>query len=1208
MERLRSSIITANPDDFVSRKRRYETVRKEHNPQPTNINSHISGFLSETNSMIENYEKEIELLRSKISEMKETQSLQSQEIREPSKQVILSKPITHFSIENLSALNSVTFEIQASEKILFMNSIKHLTQQNPGLEEITNIFNDKILELFNENEKLETSLRSLKSEEEEIKRLNNILKDKESEIATVNEIYSQKFQEVFQENSNLCEHLENFKNEKDSLIKDNIMYKEALVKTESSLKDKEELLKDLNKSLDDIRKLNNESEKKIEDLIKNFEDEKNNFNDKIKENEQIISNKIYEYENLESEKEKLKNELIKKNSEIKFIQSEHEKLIQEKLLEIEKLNSLLEQSKDMNLDSMNSFKGKFEENLNIKEKEIQSLNDKIKYLENKISQQNLENENLREIITKDQIRIKELKEHKQKAEENNEHSQLIVEENNLLKNEINLFKARCEEDIAKIEEGNRRRQEMQLEKEDLQKEIVKREKIIENSHKQFDDLKEKLKERESLIEVLNKENQLIKSTNNKNNLNDQSSDIKSKQLNYNSINLVLPTLPNDFIIDYVFHLYLYDNSINLQNIVGILLNNFPFYMSSIFCRKEDYHLSFSLQHELLEDLFFRVYDVCVKNKKINDKEKTQKSYRTQTIANNYGSGKVMKNKTLVKIGKNSVNYGSSTNSESIPSMTQNEIYMVNPEDIDLDMIKLVCQELLENNIIDQLISLGKKEKSIDEIIEIFINKYEKILIQNINTTNNQSQSLNNSNTSHHLLKYIQEEIRPSIISKIEKYKKTLIDDIQTLIEFSIKNLQNGKISYNNKQLYDFKNFYLFSESSLGTSFKNLDSNNKLEKSENLYISQNLVMPEAVDNVIFRLKRDSKILKSISFAAAFNYIDTYKNLSSFTTEYSLGKISLSIILHCPNLTNLSITDSKLEETHLLHIVKLIDYLKNLKFLDLSGNNLGQSGVKLLAESLKSNRSLLSLYLNKNNIESNGGFYLADSIIKNETLEKLSLSGNKINDNGLSSLLTVLSNNNKTIKYLDLSDNQLLNSDLQSISELITQNHTLNILNISNNHIDAVSSHLIGLSLRHNSNLSIIYLQNTNLNEESAPLLLKNLADSKICEIYLDDNPFGEIGAILLANVLKSNNSIRFVSLRKCNLSSLSLSCLSKVLETNTGLEGLNLEENSFDEQSLTVLEKVIKKKNNLNLKIYLSGCCIGPKARDLLKNNTSFILY
>lgn len=1201
MERLRSSIITANPDDFVSRKRRYETVRKDQTPQPTNLNSHISGFLNETNSMIENYEKEIELLRSKISEMKENQLLRSQEIIESPNQVIISKPITHFSMDNLSTINSETFEIPSNQKILFMNSIQYLTQHNPSLEEITNIFNDKILELFNENEKLETSLRSLNSEEQEIKRLNNILKDKEGEISTVNEIYSQKFQEAFQENASLVQQLENFKKDMDSLLKDNIMYKETLVRTENTLSDKEELLIDLNKSLDAIRKLNSESEKKIENLMKNFDEQKNNFAEKLMEKENLVSNNIGEIKNNEIEINKLKNEIVNKNSEIQSIQSESEKLIQEKLLEIEKLKKLAEKS---NSDSIKSFQDKFEEDLKIKDKEIQSLSDKIKYLENKISHQDSENENLREIITKDQIRIKDLNEHKQKSEENNEHSQLIIEENNILKNEINLFKTRCQEEISKFEDSNRRRQEMLLEKEDLQKEIIKREKIIENIHKQLEDLKLNLKERESLIEVLSNENKLIKSTNYKSNLSEQPSDIKDKQLDLTSQN---PILTNEIIIDYIFHLYLYDNSINLQNIIEILLNNFPFYISSIFCRKENFHLSFSLQHELLEDLIFRIYDVCIKNKKTNDNQ--NKSNRTQTISNINSTGKVMKNKTMIKSGKNSVIYNSNTSfGEYYPTTTQNENYMVNPEDIDHSMIKLVCQELLHNNVVDQLISLGKKEKSIDDLIEMFINKYEKILIQNISLNNVNYKSSINTNTSNYIRKYIQEEIRPSINSKIEKYKKTLLDDIRTLIEFSIKNLNNGKISYNNKQLYDFKAFYSFSESSNGNTFKNIEPNNIMYKSENLYVSQNLTIPEAVDNVIFRFKRDSKFLKSISFVSAFNYNQSNKNLSSFSNEYSLGKISLSIILHCPNLTNLSITDSKLEEADLQHVVKLIEFLKNLKFLDLSSNNLGETGIKILADSIKSNRSLLSLYLNKNNIDSNGGFYLADSIIKNETLEKLSLSGNKINDNGLSSLLTVLSNNNKTLKYLDISDNQLLNSDLQSISELITQNQTLNILNISNNVIGAVSSHLIGLSLRQNINLSIIYLQNTNLNEESAPLLFKNLSDSKICEVYLDDNPFGEIGAILLANVLKSNNSIRFVSLRKCNLTSMSLNCISKVLENNTGLEGLNLEENSFDEQSLIVLEKVIKKKNNPNLKIYLSGNLIGSKARDMLKSNSSFILY
>ncbi len=99
---------------------------------------------------------------------------------------------------------------------------------------------------------------------------------------------------------------------------------------------------------------------------------------------------------------------------------------------------------------------------------------------------------------------------------------------------------------------------------------------------------------------------------------------------------------------------------------------------------------------------------------------------------------------------------------------------------------------------------------------------------------------------------------------------------------------------------------------------------------------------------------------------------------------------------------------------------------LKCLDLTHNQLSDSGVRILCEALlpNQNSSLKTLYLSKNRISNLGAKYLSEMLRTNQTLTELWLSSNEITHEGIQSLAHVLTYHNKTLKCLSISTNIFL----------------------------------------------------------------------------------------------------------------------------------------------------------------------------------------
>jgi uncharacterized coiled-coil DUF342 family protein len=724
---------------------------------------------------------------------------------------------------------------------------------------------------------------------------------------------------------------------------------------------------------------------------------------------------------------------------------------------------------------------------------------------------------LKDIITKDQMKLKDIgilndKLANEAKQANEEVTKLkhdmasFTEEKTKFKHEIEECKGKLEMATTNINSLSEERAQLKVRLIDNLKEYEviklkaadfeeKHTAAIDEITRLSDDLRVKESTIKTMDEIMNKKVQTEKKRN-------------SLEL---TASIEESFISKELLIDHLYTLYIQDHSVNLQNIIQHLLTNYSIFINTMFQRKIGTN-SYSLVHEVLEDLFFMIYDKGVAGKKIKEHK---------------------------------------------------DLWALGGGDFDSETIRQIAQEFLETNSLGFICEIVKPPKSLDDLIQIFITNYHKQI--NIKSFN--------------LREYIEREIKPKVLEKINKDNKSLTDELQTLIAFSIKNIDGGKIVSGNKELYNFKDFYM---DSMVDDYK---------RKKLLNIDYKLHTTEAVDCLTHTLKYKSKELENLYF-----------NNNIEGTELPIMRVVMTILFHLPSIKSLSIINSVLSENHTSHISRLIEYSKTLKTLNLSNNIVDDDCIRTICEYLKLNKTIVSLNLSNNKLSQNNGFYIADMLMKNNTIDSLYLSGNQINDSGLGSLLTVITNNNHNIRVLDISNNQLTVDDYIPIADVLTRNANLFSLNISGNEIFSKTTNILGHALK-SSKLNVLYMNDMKLDEQSLPLLINNLNESKITVFHADNNLIGDV-VVIFGAILRTNTTLKTLSLRNCSISPFSLICLCKAFEVSNTLEEVRLEENTFDEQSLNTLSRSVFGKQ---IKVYLSSSEIPFRVRENLKEVNNIIL-
>ena len=1126
-------------------------------------------FIKQANEMSQNYEKQLQYY-SMYSGKYNTKDLTITESKDKS------------------------FYFFPDRKKAFSREVKQIKNQvigNKGeekeLERIQKIYQEKIDQLFDENSNLNRVLEkmsntvviSFQNRIQELFDENTILKKKNGEMEE--QLMKVKF--IFEENNRFFDEINMKDNEIIELNRQQILFMNKhekavveIINLNDTIKLKEktinELQKKLNEKIDEIGKLNNTLEQK-DNLL-------NEKNEKIKEQEKQL--KLLLEDNIKWEQKY--NESVKEIENFKKFAMWDLDLIQS-FKKIETLTNDLETTKK-NLEKTSEENSKYKETNKILEENLE----KTTKSEERLTKENEELKIIKGKYDKLVIKVKDYLEIKKENENYKkeipamkiEYETKIINDKNNFEAEIEKIKSNHENEIKEIKMKNN--ENINNIKMENQKNINKLEDQIQTLKDKISILNEEINKKDKAIEDLNeqinKKNEIMSNLKTSydnliNKLKNAEEKLAQYELSKKNQKSVFDDEDND------------DKNIEENNNKKEKENeNDVETQNNNATEKEKISTTFdqfSFTKEVLNDYLYCLYLLetgisiqnLVSNLMGNLSLYSHYAFKLSRIGASASNSplNVIQNEFLEDIYfvsfdkylSKKILFNKDTVYEN-GALTK-KLSKIAFEDFDQDTINEICLELINKNIMTKL----KSPKTLSQLSQLFNTKYSK--------------KFDFPNSS--LSEYLSKDILPQVQKRILRYNKSTIDEMRTLVELSLHNLKNGKILVEGIEVYSFEKFF-----EQYNNYKNISERNLKIDMENPDFEKR----EAVDNLKHSLK--------YYYPQIIKLDNCFHDESKINFAY-VNRVMASINYYQTNLTQLTITNNKLNKIFNNSILTGIKLMKTLVYLNLSNNNFNENNIKELFEYIKQNTTIKILILNKNNLLPSYGYYLADAFKKNTTIEVFHLSQNNLTQNGLDSFLNILAHDNTTLKELDISYNNFVFNDFKILSNFLNMNPSLKSLDISGNKFDPPSSNIIGVTLNKVENLEKLKLNSCGITDEIASQLLIYLNESNIKHLEIDDNDFGPMAPMLILKKVQISKKLKYISFQKMEFQPYFVDMVIQAVNMNNSIEKVNLKQNSI---KIEDLEKFVDVTNKLkHVKFIFSKDLMPENASQIVKGNKNILL-
>uniref|UniRef100_A0AAY4ASI2 NACHT domain-containing protein n=2 Tax=Denticeps clupeoides TaxID=299321 RepID=A0AAY4ASI2_9TELE len=328
------------------------------------------------------------------------------------------------------------------------------------------------------------------------------------------------------------------------------------------------------------------------------------------------------------------------------------------------------------------------------------------------------------------------------------------------------------------------------------------------------------------------------------------------------------------------------------------------------------------------------------------------------------------------------------------------------------------------------------------------------------------------------------------------------------------------------------------------------------------------------------------------------------------------ICVGLEFSCCKLENLRLQRCSLSAVSCSALSSALRSNSHLRLLDLSINNLQDSGVELLStalrdqhctletlqlqccslsagccsalsSALRSNSSRLRLLDLSNNNLQNSGVELLSTALEDPhcKLETLQLWRCKLSAGCCSALSSALRSNSSCLRILDLSINNLQDSGVKLLSTALEDPHCkLETLLLRRCSLSAGCCSALSSALRSNSSrLRLLDLSYNNLQDSGVELLSTALEDPhcKLKDLLLYDCSFSALSCSALSSALRSNSSrLRLLDLSYNNLQDSGVKLLSTALEDpHCKLENLLLRRCSLSAVSCSALSSALRSNSS-----------------------------
>ncbi|XP_049332921.1 NACHT, LRR and PYD domains-containing protein 12-like isoform X4 [Astyanax mexicanus] len=251
---------------------------------------------------------------------------------------------------------------------------------------------------------------------------------------------------------------------------------------------------------------------------------------------------------------------------------------------------------------------------------------------------------------------------------------------------------------------------------------------------------------------------------------------------------------------------------------------------------------------------------------------------------------------------------------------------------------------------------------------------------------------------------------------------------------------------------------------------------------------------------------------------------------------------------------------------------------LKELDLSNNDLQDSGVELLSAGLKSSHCKLQIL---RLASCNLGVKTCENLesvlnLENSPLKELDLSNNDLQDSGVELLSAGLKSSHCKLQILRLASCNLGVKTCENLESVLNlENSPLKELDLSNNDLQDSGVELLSAGLKSSHcKLQILRLASCNLGVKTCENLesVLNLENSSLKELDLSNNDLQDSGVELLSAGLKSSHcKLRILRLSGCMITEKGCCSLASALISNPShLKELDLTYNHPGESGVKLL--------------------------------------
>ncbi|XP_077097383.1 uncharacterized protein LOC143748976 isoform X2 [Siphateles boraxobius] len=275
------------------------------------------------------------------------------------------------------------------------------------------------------------------------------------------------------------------------------------------------------------------------------------------------------------------------------------------------------------------------------------------------------------------------------------------------------------------------------------------------------------------------------------------------------------------------------------------------------------------------------------------------------------------------------------------------------------------------------------------------------------------------------------------------------------------------------------------------------------------------------------------------------------------------------------------------------------------LDMSNNDLQDSGVKLISVGLKSSHcklEILRLKCCKLTIQSCES--VASALLSaNSCLRELNLSNNDLQDSGVERLAAGLKSPYCKLELLSLSGSKLTDQSCETLASVLQSTDScMRELNLSNNNLQDSGLELLSTGLN-SCKLEKLRLGSCSLTGQSCVVIFATLqsVNCLLKELDLSNNDLQDLGVEIFSAGLKSSHcKLEKLRMSTCNLTDRSSAYMASVLQSaNCPLRELNLSKNDIQDSGVEIISDALKSSHCKLEILRLSGCFITEKGCSVL---------